>query len=198
MNSASFAGMRIVRLSPAAAHRYRRALGALLRDAVEHGASLGFTLPLAAAEVAGYWRAVRREMATGRKLLFAAFDGGGELLGGAQLALEARSNGRHRAEVQKLMVRHAARGRGLGAALMRAVEAAARARGRTLLFLDTSVGRGGAGAFYRRLGYRPCGGIPDYAADPDGSLHANAFFYKRLTPPRLKAARSSSTRRRRP
>jgi len=31
---------------------------ALLRDAVEHGASIGFTRPLADSEVADYWRKV--------------------------------------------------------------------------------------------------------------------------------------------
>jgi GNAT superfamily N-acetyltransferase len=107
-------------------------------------------------------------------------DDGGRIVGSAQLGLELRANGRHRAEVQKVMVRHAARGRGIGAALMRRIEDEARTRGRTLLFLDTSVGRSGAVEFYTRLGYTPCGGIPDYARDPDGPLAANAIFYKRL------------------
>lgn len=200
--------MRITTLTASAASLHRAALAALLRDAVDHGASVGFTLPLSAAEVAGFWRAVRADVAAGRKLLFAAFDPDGELVGSVQLALESRSNGRHRAEVQKLMVRSAARGRGIGAKLMGAVETTARRRGRTLLFLDTSVGAGGAEDFYRHRGYIRCGGIPDYAADPDGSLRANAIFYKRVGPARtavgsparpapLTAARSASTRRRR-
>jgi ribosomal protein S18 acetylase RimI-like enzyme len=113
-------------------------------------------------------------------LLFAAFDDSGRLVGGAQLVLEQRANGRHRAEVQKVMVLAARRGCGIGAALMTRVEAEAQAHDRTLLFLDTSVGEVGATKFYERLGYTFAGGIPDFAANPDGSLAANAIFYKQL------------------
>lgn len=155
-------------------------LGGLLTDAVQNGASVGFVLPLADGEVEAYWRKVGAEMAAGRKLLFAACDEEGRLAGSAQLALEPRANGRHRAEVQKVMVLAAHRGRGLGAELMTRVEAEARALGRALLFLDTSVGEGGATKFYERLGYTLAGGIPDFAADPDGRLAPNAIYYKRL------------------
>ncbi len=153
---------------------------ALLRDAVDHGASIGFTLPLAEAEVAGYWRKVSAEVAAGTKLLFAARDGAERLVGSGQLALEMRSNGRHRAEVQKLMVFAARRGAGVGSLLMRALEKAARGHGRTLLFLDTSVGDGGAMRLYEQLGYTHCGGIPGYAMDPDGTLRSNAIYFKKL------------------
>lgn len=153
---------------------------ALLRDAVEHGASIGFTRPLADAEVADYWRRVGAELAGGNKVLLAARDRAGRLIGSGQLALEPRSNGRHRAEVQKLLVFAAQRGRGAGTALMQALEAAARARGRTLLFLDTSEGASGAAGLYQRLGYLHCGGIPDYAMDPDGTLKPNVIFCKKL------------------
>jgi acetyltransferase len=172
--------MRIETLTPDTLAPRQTELNALLRDAVGHGASIGFTLPLADTEVADYWRKVAAEVAGGHKLLFAAYDEGYRLVGSAQLALETRSNGRHRAEVQKVLVRTDCRRRGIGAALMRRVEAAARARGRTLLFLDTSEGKGGAVEFYGRLGYSHAGGIPDYAADPDGRLKPNVIFYKRL------------------
>ncbi len=155
-------------------------LGDLLRDAVEHGASIGYTLPLTAAETAACWRSVAAGVGAGHRLVFFACEPDGSLIGSGQLVLESRPNGRHRAEVQKLMVRHAARGRGIGAALMARIEAEAEARGRTLLSLDTSVGAGGAVDFYTKLGYTPAGGIPDYAADPDGTLRANAIFYKKL------------------
>lgn len=158
----------------------RAELSRLLRDAVGHGASIGFTLPLAEPEIDAYWTEVAAAVAAGRKRVFAALDAQGGLLGSVQLALEMRSNGRHRAEVQKLLVFHAARGRGIGAALMRRLEEGAREEKRSLLFLDTSVGAAGAEEFYRKLGYTFVGNIPDYAANPDGSLAANAIFYKRL------------------
>lgn len=153
---------------------------ALLRDAVDHGASIGFTVPLAKTEVAAYWRKVGAEIAAGTKVLLAARDEARRLLGSGQLALEMRSNGRHRAEVQKLLVFSARRGAGVGSSLMRALEKAARAQNRSLLFLDTSVGASGATKLYEQLGYTHCGGIPDYAMDPDGTLRANAIYYKKL------------------
>ncbi|MBA4136155.1 MAG: GNAT family N-acetyltransferase [Opitutus sp.] len=155
-------------------------LSALLRDAVEHGASMGFMLPLAETELRDYWRGVAAQVAGGAKIVLAAGDESGRLVGSAQLGLELRPNGRHRAEVQKVMVLHAARGRGVGGALMQRLEDEARLRGRTLLFLDTSVGRSGAVEFYTQRGYTLCGGIPDYARDPDGTFAANAIFFKRL------------------
>lgn len=153
----------------------------LLVDAVTHGASIGFMLPLEAEEAEAYWRNVAAQIESGGKILLAALGADGSLLGSGQLALEARANGRHRAEVQKLMVRHAARGRGIGAELMRALEAEARRAGRTLLFLDTSVGASGAVRFYEKLGYTFVGGIPDYARDPDGAFAPNAIFFKRIS-----------------
>jgi len=153
----------------------------LLRDAVEHGASIGFTLPLTDTELTDYWRKVGAEVAAGHKILLAALDDNGRVTGSAQLALEPRANGRHRAEVQKVMVLTALRGQGTGAALMSRVETEARSRGRRLLFLDTSAGESGAVKFYERLGYAFAGSIPDYASDPDGRLVPNAIFYKKLT-----------------
>jgi acetyltransferase len=172
--------MEIVTLNAPALRERLGELAPLLRDAVEHGASMGFMLPLAEAEVVDYWNGVAAQVAQGSKVVLAAIDSAGRMVGSAQLGLELRANGTHRAEVQKVMVLHAARGRGVGAALMRRLEDEARARGRSLLFLDTSVGRSGAVEFYTRLGYTRCGGIPDYARDPDGPFAANAIFYKRL------------------
>jgi acetyltransferase len=172
--------MRIARVTAAELAASAVEFHALLRDAVDHGASVGFTLPLSETEVAEYWRKVGADVAAGTKLLFAARDESQRLLGSGQLALEMRSNGRHRAEVQKLMVFAARRRAGVGATLMQVIEKAARAQGRTLLFLDTSVGSGGAMGLYEQLGYTHCGGIPDYAMDPDGTLHSNAIYYKKL------------------
>lgn len=172
--------MQIVRLNDSQLGMRLHDFGALLRDAVEHGASMGFMRPLERSEAEAYWNGVAAQVAAGNKVLLAAHGADGSLLGSAQLALEMRANGLHRAEVQKLMVRHDARGRGYGAALMARIEQEARAAGRTLLFLDTSVGRSGAVDFYTRLGYTLCGGIPDYARDPDGPFAANAIFYKRV------------------
>ena len=33
---------------------------------------------------------------------------------------------------------------------------------------------------YQHLGWHKVGDVPDYAAEPDGTLHATAIHYKRL------------------
>lgn len=159
------------------------ALSALLRACVEDGASIGFVVPLGEADVSAYWNKVAGDLPGGYRLLLVAREGtDGPIVGAAQLVCESRANGRHRAEVQKVMVLPSHRRRGIAARLMAEVEAAARRRGVSLLFLDTSEGRGGAREFYDRLGYTYVGGIPGYAVDPDGTPAKNAIYYKTLAP----------------
>lgn len=165
-------------LSPTAAEcgQLRDLLGACVRG----GASIGFLADLTEAEASEYWEGVERAVGAGAKILLVARDEGGVIVGSVQLALESRRNGRHRAEVQKLMVLPARRGHDLGTRLMAEVEVLARARSVRLLFLDTSEGPGGARIFYEKLGYTYVGGIPGYALDPDGAPAKNAIFYKAL------------------
>jgi ribosomal protein S18 acetylase RimI-like enzyme len=154
------------------------ALNALLRDAVEGGASVGFMLPLVEPQLSDYWAGVFAEVAAGTRILLATRDAG-RIVGSAQLALATKPNSRHRAEVQKVLVLRSARGRGLGTSLMHAVERAARERGRTLLVLDTSA-TGNALGLYARCGYTRVGVIPRYALDPDGPMIDTVFYYKEL------------------
>ncbi len=154
-------------------------LHALLRDAVDGGASIGFVLPLPEAEVAAFWRAVLAGVGAGHRVVLVARDADGRIIGSGQIEFAQKPNARHRAEVQKLLVLRSHRGRGLGFALMTALEDIARAARRSLLFLDTSI-NGNAVSLYERCGYTRAGGIPRYAADPDGSLHDNVIFYKEL------------------
>jgi ribosomal protein S18 acetylase RimI-like enzyme len=172
--------MKVELLSGTDTQRRQEELIALTIDAVEHGASIGFTLPLAVTDIERYWQNVAGAVASGEKELFVALDERGRVIGSAQLALESKPNGRHRAEVQKVMVKHTLRGRGVGAALMARLEEEAQTGGRSVLFLDTSTGSAGATVFYRRLGYTFAGSIPNYAANPDGRLVPNAIFYKLL------------------
>src|SRR5262249_15655806 len=125
-------------------------------DTGADGASVGFLHPLSAAEAAAYWAEVCAEMERGGRLLFAARDGD-RVLGCVQLALADRPNAAHRAEVQKLLVHTAVRRRGLGAALMFALEEEAAARGRHSLVLDTRAGAA-AGRLYEKVGYVRAGG----------------------------------------
>jgi ribosomal protein S18 acetylase RimI-like enzyme len=150
----------------------------LLEDGVAGGASIGFVLPLERAEVAAYWQSVAADLRQGRLALLAAFERD-RLVGAVQLGLEPRPNGRHRAEVRKLMVRRAHRRRGIARLLMNAARDLALRSGRTLLLLDVRTGDP-AEALYRSLGFIEFGEVPRYARDPDGSLAASSFYYLEL------------------
>jgi ribosomal protein S18 acetylase RimI-like enzyme len=112
-------------------------------------------------------------------LLVAREDHGG-LVGSVQLELALRPNALHRAEVQKVMVLTTARRRGIGRALMVAVEVEARRLGRTTLVLDTREGDPSE-RLYLGVGYQCAGIIPRYAKSATGVLDGSAFYYKLLT-----------------
>src|SRR2546423_1669659 len=136
------------------------ALVELLRDSVDAGASVGFLAPLPEGQGREFWCAVKSELGDARVLLGAYVEG--RLVGSVQLAPVAKPNGRHRAEVQKLLVLRAFRGRGIALELMAALERKARELGRWLLVLDTVPGQP-AERLYQRLGYLRVGVVPDYA-----------------------------------
>lgn len=151
-------------------------LCALLIDAVHDGASVGFLAPMTHAKALAYWQPVLAGLADGMVLWIAETDG--QVVGTVQLALNGKENGRHRADVQKLLVLRSHRGQGIAALLMKAVDEFAAANGRNLLVLDTIAGSP-AEFVYRRLGWQKVGEIPDYAAMPDGELRPTAYYYKR-------------------
>jgi GNAT superfamily N-acetyltransferase len=69
---------------------------------------------------------------------------------------------------------------GLGRALLRVAEQAAAEAGAGLLLLDTQTGSAAEG-LYRGTGWTEVGVVPDYAADPAGTLQPTTFFYKRIS-----------------
>jgi acetyltransferase len=97
----------------------------------------------------------------------------------AQLAFGRETNADHRAEVQRVAVGVESRGGGVGRGLMSALEAAARERGVTLLWLTTHDGTD-ACRFYESVGYTKLGVMPDYSRRPDGTLWPGAFYFRRL------------------
>jgi ribosomal protein S18 acetylase RimI-like enzyme len=117
-------------------------------------------------------------MADGSLVVWVA-DGPGGVAGTVSLALEGKPNGRHRAEVVKLMVRRDTRGRGLARALLDTAEDAAVRAGANLLLLDTATGSA-ADHLYRATGWTRYGIVPGYAADPAGSLEDCSFYYKHI------------------
>jgi ribosomal protein S18 acetylase RimI-like enzyme len=150
-------------------------LARLLMDCVNSGASLGFWAPIDQARALLYWREVLRGLDDGTLVLFVMEDGG-EVVGSVQLVLSDRENGAHRAEIRKLMVHTARRGRGLGRALLSAAHVEAGYRGRRLLILDTRTGDAGE-KLYESMGYQRAGYVPGYTTEPDGTSHGTTFFY---------------------
>lgn len=73
-----------------------------------------------------------------------------------------------------MAVEESHRGRGLGAQLVRRAEAAARRRGCVFSYVDTMSYQ--APGFYRKLGYRQAGRLPNW----DSHGHDKFFFVKRL------------------
>jgi GNAT superfamily N-acetyltransferase len=166
-------------LTAEAAGAARSELTALLRDAVDGGASIGFLPPLDPVEGRAYWDSVAAAVADGSRVLLVARDDAGELIGSAQLDLAMRANARHRAEVAKVMVHTAARRQGVGRRLMLAAEDHARRLGRTTLHLDTRQGDPSEG-LYRALGWQVAGAIPAWARSASGALDATVFYFKLL------------------
>jgi GNAT superfamily N-acetyltransferase len=154
------------------------ALCDLLMDCVAGGASVGFLQPMSVAKAQRFWDGVADAVARAETVLLVARDGDGRIAGSVQLVLATKENQPHRADVSKLLVHRRTRRLGVGATLMREVEAVARRIGRTLLVLDTATPE--AERLYQREGWARCGTIPDYALMPDGALCATTIFFKRL------------------
>jgi GNAT superfamily N-acetyltransferase len=173
------ANLTVRPLSAEAARAKVSGLARILIDAVDGGASVGFLAPLAVSKAEAFFHAVADRVAAGQCRLFVAEDGAGALLGTVQLAFAQQENQPHRAEISKMLVLRAARRQGLGAALMRAAETAARQAGRTVLVLDTATDE--AERLYTRLGWILVGSVPGYALLPDGQLCDTKFFYKTLS-----------------
>ncbi len=161
-------------------------LAELLIDCVDGGASVSFMHPLPFAKAAGFWRGVAEGVSRGERALIVAHGGAGvgghergAVVGTVQLILEQPENQPHRADVSKMLVHRRMRRRGVGEALLRAAEHAARECGKSLLVLDTASVE--AERLYARLGWRRCGVIPGFALLPRGGLCDTTYFYRTLS-----------------
>jgi acetyltransferase len=168
--------MSVIRQVSAAETSLIGELAPLLIDSVAHGASVGFLASLSLPAAAAWWQDIFAELDHGRALFIATQQE--RIVGTVQLALCLKDNGRHRAELQKLMVLSSCQGQGIASQLMHAAETYARGQKRSLLVLDTAGAR--AEAVYRHLGWQRAGEIPGFAADPDGTLKATVLYYKQL------------------
>jgi GNAT superfamily N-acetyltransferase len=167
-----------IRLLETIGEREIAGLGDVLIDCVEGGASVSFMLPMTRAKADAFWQGAAAAVARGERLVFAAEDAAGTILGTVQIILAQPENQPHRGDLAKMLVHRHARRRGLGAALLTAAEEGARRAGKTLLVLDTASDD--AERLYERNGWQRCGEIPGYALWPDGRPCATTLFFKFL------------------
>jgi GNAT superfamily N-acetyltransferase len=170
-------GVQTIVLDAAAAKAAIGELGEVLADCVAGGASVSFMLPYSRADAAKFFETVIAAVAACETVLVAAkLDG--RIVGSVQLGLDMPPNQPHRGDIKKLLVHRSARNQGIGAALMVRAEQEAKARGRTLLVLDTAGDE--AERLYVRRGWQRVGVIPDYAMWPGGGFCDTTFFWKRI------------------
>ena len=84
------------------------------------------------------------------------------------------------AEVKRMYTREAARGRGVGKALLARIERDAREAGKPVLRLETGTYQAAAIGLYEGCGFRPCGAFGHYAALPPHRISASLFYEKPL------------------
>jgi putative acetyltransferase len=84
------------------------------------------------------------------------------------------------AEVKRMYVREAARGRGVADAILARLAAEAADAGLDLLRLETGTQQQAAIRFYRRVGFTPCAAFEPYSSMPPGNIAASVFLERRL------------------
>jgi len=167
----------ILVLDAAAATTAIDELSDVLVDCIAGGASVSFMLPFTRDDAKTFFEKVIASVARDETVLVAA-KLNGRIVGAVQLGLDMPPNQPHRGDIKKLLVHRTARNLGLGAALMLRAEQEAKARGRTLLVLDTAGSE--AERLYLRTGWQRVGVVPDYAMWPGGGFCDTVFFWKRL------------------
>lgn len=84
------------------------------------------------------------------------------------------------AEVKRMYVRDAARGRGVAQAVLARIEREAREAGFSVLRLETGERQVAAMRFYARAGFRRCAAFGAYAAMTPQAIATSVFFERRL------------------
>ncbi|MGG4491121.1 N-acetyltransferase family protein [Metabacillus idriensis] len=147
-------------------------LSDLLIKTVEGGASIGFLPPLNLSQAKEYWESVLKP-----HVIFLIAKVNHEIAGSVQLHLCTKQNGRHRAEIAKLITHPSYRRKGIAKLLMQKAEERAKQEKRSLIVLDTREGDV-SNQLYLSLGYTECGRIPYFAESAEGNLDTTVVYYK--------------------
>jgi putative acetyltransferase len=83
-------------------------------------------------------------------------------------------------EVKRMYTRDAARGQGVGKALLARIEREARDAGKRVLRLETGTLQAAAIGLYEGCGFRACGPFGHYAGLPPHRVATSLFYEKRL------------------
>lgn len=169
-------GLVVEALDAAAAASAERRLAALLVACVADGASLEFLPPLPRERAIAFWKSTSAAVAAGTRVLLVAWRDG-VLAGTVTLDLATAENQPHAAAIQKLLVDPGLRRAGIGRALMRRAEQAARGHARRIVTLDTRAGSA-AEALYRAESWQELGRIPGFEHDGAGQPQDTVFFWK--------------------
>jgi putative acetyltransferase len=84
------------------------------------------------------------------------------------------------AEVKRMYTREAARGQGVGRAVLARLEAEAQLAGEPVLRLETGTLQAAAIGLYQAYGFQPCNPFGPYAALPPDRIAASLFYEKAL------------------
>jgi len=165
-------------LSAAQAQQQLGELTDVLQGCVADGASVGFIDAEDDEVMVRFWQQRIASITSGDSELLVARQHG-RIVATVILSRSGMPNGRHRAEISKLLVHPQVRRQGIARELMQRAERRARAQGKTLLVLDTRSGDV-ASDLYRSLSWQVAGSIPCYAESIAGVLDATTYMYKVL------------------
>ncbi len=152
---------------------------AVLSGCVATGASVGF-ISTDPEPMSQFWHGLTASLTSGEKQLLVARQQG-KIVATVIVGLGMMPNGRHRAEIAKLLVHPSARRQGIARQLLVQAEQIAREAGRSLLVLDTRTGDV-AEQLYLAQGWQISGQIPDFALSTEGIRDATTVMYKILYP----------------
>ncbi|WP_336777225.1 GNAT family N-acetyltransferase [Pantoea sp. USHLN256] len=165
-------------LSATQAQPLLAALSDVLQGCVADGASVGFIDVRDRAAIERFWQDKIYSLASGDNQLLVAYQQG-VIVATVMVGFSAMPNGRHRAEISKLLVHPRARRQGIARRLMQQAEQLAQQQGKSLLVLDTRSGDV-ATALYLSMDWQIAGAIPQYAESTEGALDATTVMYKVL------------------
>jgi GNAT superfamily N-acetyltransferase len=167
--------VQIVELSPDEVRAAADQLAQLLLDAHESNMALGLAAPLTREHARDAWIDTAGRLVEGRRVLLAAVEDDGRVVGTVQIVRAEAENGDHRAEIVRLAVRGDRRGSGIGRALLDAAAERARELGLRMLWLTTHEGTG-SDRFYEAVGWTRVGVLPLYSTRPDGTFAGGVFY----------------------